>query len=344
MSNQIYRHEGFKILINNSNGYVQNNISGSWLDTPFSSNVYTTAEYWFCYTLRNTQNIVDAFGSNFDKVQSVSAQNWYYEKPVNPVVYSSTTYSTNDPTDKYLEYGKMYIVTFNQNISGFAFQSNNNVPVFGQLSAPQYFSYNDMADYEVIDVAGVDSLENVSEIGVFQGETCVGAASVSEFPVQILTYSDAGNTENQELSFRVISDAKGENKISYISYNQAGTIDNKPLKARKNKVSSVKLTASQVNHIVPVSRIELGQNYPNPFNPSTTIAFKMPQAGRVELKIFNVKGQLVKTLLSGEMKAGAHSVNWDGKDSQGKSSASGIYFCRLSAGKDVQSRKMLLIK
>lgn len=345
--NQLYRYEGYKVNLNNASGYVQNNINGSWLETPFSCNVYTTAEYWFCYTLHNTQNIVDALGTNLDKVQSIRAQNWYYERPENPAYYYTSSISkkeTYDPTNKYLEYGMTYIITVNQNISNFSFQSNNNVFVVNQPLTAQYFSYNDLPDYEVIEVAGVDSLQNVSEIGVFQGETCVGARAVEEFPVQILTYSDPNNPETQELSFRVITDAKGDNKLDYIKYNHDGFEDNTPILARKNHLTSVRLTASKVEQITPIREVQLQQNYPNPFNPNTTIAFKMPQTCKVDLKIYNIKGQVVKSLLSGEIKAGAHSIIWNGTDNNGKKAGSGIYFYRIQTNGQAQTRKMLLIK
>jgi hypothetical protein len=88
----------------------------------------------------------------------------------------------------------------------------------------------------------------------------------------------------------------------------------------------------------------LDQNHPNPFNPTTTIAFTVPAAGRVNLDVFNVLGQHVRCLLDEDIEAGAHSIIWDGKDGDGRSVASGIYLYRLRAGKDVESKKMVLLK
>ncbi|MDY0152188.1 MAG: FlgD immunoglobulin-like domain containing protein [Candidatus Cloacimonas sp.] len=89
----------------------------------------------------------------------------------------------------------------------------------------------------------------------------------------------------------------------------------------------------------------LKQNHPNPFNPSTTISFALAKNSPAwELKIFNLKGQLVKTLFSGNLEKGNHSLIWDGKDNNGSSVGSGVYFYRLSDGTDSQQRKMLLMK
>jgi hypothetical protein len=85
-------------------------------------------------------------------------------------------------------------------------------------------------------------------------------------------------------------------------------------------------------------------NYPNPFNPTTTIAFTAKQAGKAKLSIYNVKGQLVKSLLNGELKAGEQKLVWDGSDSKGVLVGSGIYFYHLEMGDYRSINKMLLMK
>jgi hypothetical protein len=89
---------------------------------------------------------------------------------------------------------------------------------------------------------------------------------------------------------------------------------------------------------------DLAQNHPNPFNPSTTITYRLPADGRVSLKVYNLLGQEVRTLVSGRQAAGTHSAGWDGKDNLGKAVASGVYLFRLEAGGMVKSRKMMLLK
>ena len=89
---------------------------------------------------------------------------------------------------------------------------------------------------------------------------------------------------------------------------------------------------------------ELSQNYPNPFNPSTTIEFALPQKEFVTLKIFNLLGQEMGTLLSEEMNAGKHSVRWEGKNASGLAVPTGVYMYRIQAGDFTQIRRMVLIK
>jgi hypothetical protein len=86
-------------------------------------------------------------------------------------------------------------------------------------------------------------------------------------------------------------------------------------------------------------------NYPNPFNPSTTIKYSMPKAGHLKLSVYNVRGQLVKTLIDGTRPAGAdQTIVWDGTNNQGGSVASGVYFYEARTGGDVKVKKMALVK
>jgi hypothetical protein len=93
-----------------------------------------------------------------------------------------------------------------------------------------------------------------------------------------------------------------------------------------------------------VTSYELSQNYPNPFNPSTKISFALPEATEVSLKIYDVAGQLVQTLVAGIIEAGRHQVVWDGTNQNGMQVASGVYFYQLRAGEFKQVRKMSLLR
>jgi hypothetical protein len=91
-------------------------------------------------------------------------------------------------------------------------------------------------------------------------------------------------------------------------------------------------------------RYSLAQNYPNPFNPSTTIRYSLPRAGSVELAVYNMLGQKIRTLVTGNLPAGDHVATWDGKDRSGNSVSSGVYFYQLKSGSFVASHKMVLLK
>jgi hypothetical protein len=88
----------------------------------------------------------------------------------------------------------------------------------------------------------------------------------------------------------------------------------------------------------------LGQNFPNPFNPTTVIAYGMERKGKIDISIFNVLGQHVKTLVDGEAEAGVHQAVWDGTDQNGAAVASGVYFYKMTTEKYVETRKMALMR
>ncbi|MEQ9103851.1 MAG: FlgD immunoglobulin-like domain containing protein [Rhodothermales bacterium] len=88
----------------------------------------------------------------------------------------------------------------------------------------------------------------------------------------------------------------------------------------------------------------LGQNYPNPFNPTTTIQFNVAEAANVNITIYNMLGQQVRTLVSGQMAPGQYSVQWDSRDAAGRAMPSGMYLYRMDAGSFNQTRTLVLMK
>ncbi len=88
----------------------------------------------------------------------------------------------------------------------------------------------------------------------------------------------------------------------------------------------------------------LNQPYPNPFNPVTTVAFTLPGSGEVDLSVYNIAGQRVRTLAAGVFDAGFHQVVWDGTNDNGTLLAAGVYFVRIEAGEHRAVRKVLMMK
>ena len=89
---------------------------------------------------------------------------------------------------------------------------------------------------------------------------------------------------------------------------------------------------------------KLHGNYPNPFNPVTNIAYSIKTAGKVTLEVYNIRGQLVKTLVNEVQETGAHTAIWNGKDNTGKSVSSGVYFYKMKAQDYNSTKKMILMK
>ncbi|NBC17377.1 MAG: T9SS type A sorting domain-containing protein, partial [Bacteroidetes bacterium] len=88
----------------------------------------------------------------------------------------------------------------------------------------------------------------------------------------------------------------------------------------------------------------LHPNYPNPFNPQTTIRYTLAQPGAVTLRIYDVRGRLVRTLADARRPAGTYAVRWDGRDAQGQPVASGAYVYQLRAGTQQRTRQLVLVR
>ncbi len=95
---------------------------------------------------------------------------------------------------------------------------------------------------------------------------------------------------------------------------------------------------------LPPKPTTLYQNYPNPFNPTTSIAFYLEAAGPANLSIFDVRGARVRTLVERELSAGRHVETWDGRNDAGARAGSGVYYYRLRAGKDLITRKLVIVR
>ncbi len=136
------------------------------------------------------------------------------------------------------------------------------------------------------------------------------------------TYSDLVFDQDYVAGVSAIYDDGGESDIVEVPFTYTG------------------LDAGNV--IVAVTK--LNGNYPNPFNPVTNIAYSIKEAGKVTLHVYNIKGQLVKTLVNDVRETGNYTVTWNGRDNTNKSVASGVYFYKMKAQNYNNTKKMILMK
>jgi ligand-binding sensor domain-containing protein len=143
-----------------------------------------------------------------------------------------------------------------------------------------------------------------------------------------------------DVSLKIAQDLRRESHYVYRSNRDGGK------KAFRLLVGKADFITKQSAGVIAVpTAFELTQNFPNPFNPSTSIKFGLPVKSRVSLKLYNLLGKEIATLLDGEEKdAGYHAIIWEGKDQHGKALPSGIYFYRLQVGQIVLTKKMTSLK
>lgn len=126
----------------------------------------------------------------------------------------------------------------------------------------------------------------------------------------------------------------------------AGSLDtkNNMVIARIDREGNYQLQKGNSDMQLLPENFVLLQNYPNPFNPNTTIRFAVPEKAKVQVAVFNILGQKVKTLINSSIEAGFYTVSWDGTDAANKTVASGVYFYSLVTGNQAMTKKMVLIK
>ncbi len=105
------------------------------------------------------------------------------------------------------------------------------------------------------------------------------------------------------------------------------------------EIRSLEVTACST-----VPPLALDQNVPNPFNPRTTIGFSLPGAEHARIDIYDLAGRLVRRLIDKPMQAGRYQIEWNGRDERGRAVTSGVYFYRLTAGKQTSAKKMILLR
>ncbi len=312
---------------------------GSRLPSDHTKIVYPGQRNWIGYWLPMTQSYQFALGDQLDHVTSICAEDWFVYK-INGQWYGMSTATSEPGTFKY---GKGYAIVVDEQFELHWNSLSISEPY--EKEETEFFTYEDKPNYEMIEIEYIENGENILEVGIYQGDVCVGASKVEGYPVQLMAYTDAIN-RSDNLSFELVSGGRNIRKIDIVwKYNfETEQYESTTLHPFENQFSLIKLGKSGEN--IPEEPLLTNlSNYPNPFNPTTTIKFTTTEhTEHTELNIYNMKGQKVKQLVSGQLSAGKHSVIWDGRDENNNPVSSGIYLYRLETADKVISKKMILIK
>jgi minor extracellular serine protease Vpr len=115
-----------------------------------------------------------------------------------------------------------------------------------------------------------------------------------------------------------------------------------------HRIRAIVTTQSGLNSVGGMPELplayELGQNYPNPFNPSTRISYSLGESGPVTLRVFDILGRDIATLVNAPQNAGSYQIMWDGRDAAHRPVSSGVYFYRLESGSFTKTNKMVMLK
>lgn len=345
-SNKLFRHEGYKIRRGRTAEPIVFEVEGELRETQFEYSCQEGEKYWVCYTPTTNQNIEDAFGDQFDKVWSVKGEDWYYLSGDEIRGFGSGTSSSFWQTEgKTMVYGKTYEIRMWEDIT-FSWNTGREEGFVVTKSQPDNFEYEEKADYEAIDIQDFEGSEDITEIGVFEDEECVGATVVDSFPCQILAYTDRMNRDNTPLTFELVTGQRGSKKLlsDYDVLNwRTGKYESGLLISGKQEYSSIKFKLKENGSDISNNKI-VHSCYPNPFNPDITISFTIPKLQNVRVDIYNLKGQKVVSLCNEEFSNGTHKITWNGKDANDKLVASGLYMYKIKTNNNTVSNKILLLK
>jgi hypothetical protein len=191
------------------------------------------------------------------------------------------------------------------------------------------FTYDDSK----VDFRNYNQLIESNDISVVGKNISAGVAK--------LIYTSAGKTKGNFIPAEVIFNVKGNPNSNIIksTYSINGGVFKPGPDYGQLNINGVE----EVENIIP-DKFVVEQNYPNPFNPTTTIRYSLPVDGFVTVKIFDILGKNINTLLNKELKAGSYSTHWNGDNNFGSKVSSGIYFYQVRAGSNVVTKKMVMIK
>ncbi len=186
---------------------------------------------------------------------------------------------------------------------------------------------------------GINDFDNVVTLGSAQ---------------RLAQFTAAGGVSTPYSYAAAILNIDGTNRVVSMNHDLLYVID--PAKAPAALPARTKLVSDVLNYFgvannpgntsgttLPGAKFAV-QSYPNPFNPQLTLKYTLKNPGNVVMKVYNVRGELVKTLLNGQVSETAGSVVWDGTNDQGSSVSSGVYFVETRSGGDVNVQKATMVK
>ena len=203
-------------------------------------------------------------------------------------------------------------------------------------------------------ITGIRLYHDVNSNGVFDaGDAQIGTAASyladDSTTFVALNFSiPRGTTRNVIIAHNfALSCKNNETFITYVALDKVIAIgtggEARTVAGSAVTGGTVVIIGSAVEEARPLE-FALNQNTPNPFNPITSISFSLPQADVVRLTVYNAMGQVVRTLVDGNMQAGVHNVVWDARDDAGRLMGSGIYIYRLTSNQGIQVRRMALVR
>ncbi|HOH98713.1 MAG TPA: T9SS type A sorting domain-containing protein [Candidatus Cloacimonadota bacterium] len=324
--------DGYKIRIRNGEPLPLYE-RGTIVDTLSIYPLMKDAWNWLTYPCYELAYPEEALGNVIESIDYIMAEEWSMRK-----IHGVWEFDKNS-RKPILRYGDSIMVRATDQVD-LVWNAPNTIPDDRIPLKTSYYTYVDNPDYETLMIESIENAPDYLELGVFQGDTCIGARVFEGYPMQVLAYSDS--TCFEELEIKIYTGDKGEHELVPIKISSGSDVYSENRIYPTNRgFRTLTLRADEV--VVPPIFAVHG-NFPNPFNPSTIIKFSIPDKGKVKLTVYNLRGQKVKELVNEEMEPMLYSVVWDGRDETNRRVGSGVYFYKLQYGGKSVTRKMALMK
>jgi hypothetical protein len=225
-----------------------------------------------------------------------------------------------------------------------------------EITPPQHFPQGwavNPSDYQysmqIIGEAqpqGISSVDSLDLMGAFVNNECRGVVKpiyvgtpYDKYYYFLLVYSNAISGEQMHFRFFDSSEQAVHLASQVLSFKQDSLVGS----VATPYVWNISATGVGNEQMLP-KEFSLSQNYPNPFNPATIIRYALPKESYVEIIVYDLLGQKVKTLVAENQSSGYRSIAWDGTDNSGGKVSSGMYLYRMVAGSFVQAKKLVMLK
>jgi hypothetical protein len=305
---------------------------------------------WIGYFVPYTQNAGDAFskllpGSTrdtyLDYIHIMKTQDWSTSR-MNEELYSPWIIDPNSYTLTEGEMVSLQLLPDAPEEMYWATFTTATSPI--EKPRATAFSYEETLDYTPVYVE-LDPEDLPSEIGLFVNGKCLGAAVVTSSLIDVCLYEDSSK-DSGDLDVIFYYQHKGKKVAKgWNTYNPTRMVfENQAISTGQIKdYAYISFKHGDGESPIPLVTA-LEHNYPNPFNPNTRISFVLSRSMDARLDIYNVRGQKVKALIDRPLTQGKHTVEWNGRDEQGRMVSSGMYFYRLSTPDGSFTNKMMLMK
>jgi hypothetical protein len=217
---------------------------------------------------------------------------------------------------------------------GFKFQGPGNELNLGAISGQVTDNQGRFIDGAYVSVIDENRQVRASERTGPDGRYTLGGIPVGDYYIKV---------DRMPYSSTYYGNAIEINNATPITVGQAGNFTITGADVQLTPMSATAIGDENKTTGLP-GQFELSQNYPNPFNPTTTIRYALPQASHATLKIFNLQGEVVKTLVNGYQTANHYQVVWNGENESGAKVAAGIYLYQLKTDNYSQIKRMIFIK